>query len=101
MADVFTTNAEGFLEIIKHPAAELVYTLDLAPYVGAETVSAATWTVITPGVSIVSQALATNKATVRLSGGADARTYRLRITWTFGVDARVDAREVFVQVKLR
>lgn len=101
MADVFTTNAEGFLEIIKHPKAELVYTLDLAPYVGAETVSAAVWTVVTPGVTIVSQALATNKTTVRLAGGADAKTYRLHLEWTFGVDARVDAREVYVQVKLR
>lgn len=99
--DVFTTNAEGFLEILKHPNADLVYTLDLEPYVGAETVSVATWSVVTAGITIESQGLTAKKTSVRLSGGARDRVYWLHLEWTFGADNRVDAREVKVQVKLR
>lgn len=100
--DVFTTGADGFLEITKDPRAELVYTLDLEPYIGAEALSAAVWSLVTTGgVSIVSQSISGKKSTVRLAGGADARTYLLQIVWTFGTDARVDARDVRVIVKRR
>lgn len=101
MADVFTTNSDGFLEITKHPSADLVYTLDLAPYVGTETISSATWSLVNTGITIVSQSLANKKASVRLSGGARDKRYQLHLAWTFGADSRVDAREVWVQVKLR
>lgn len=101
MADVFTVNAEGFLEITKHPRADLVYTLDLEPYVGTEALVAATWSVITTGVTLVQQGVTGKKTSVRLSGGVAGRRYRLLLTWTFGADSRVDARDVYVTVKPR
>lgn len=68
----------------------------------AEALSAATWSLVTTGgVSIVSQSISGKKTSVRLAGGADARSYWMRLVWTFGTDARVDARDVLVTVKRR
>jgi hypothetical protein len=86
-------------EFLKDPDATLDYSIDWSVYLGADTISAVTWTVPT-GNTKVSDSHTTTVATVWLLGGAAGVDYPVtcRITTVGG---RIDDRTILIRVRQR
>lgn len=84
------------LWIEKSPEGDLSYIFDfndpLDPWLAlGEVLTAATFTIVDVGLTLVSQSHTTTTATVRLSGGTKGQKYKVKLAWTTanGADARV------------
>lgn len=86
---------------MKDPGAHKDYGVDWSALLAAgETITAATWTVDQPGLTIGATSISGSVCTVWLSGGADGSSYKLtnQITTSRGL---VDERIVAIKVKVQ
>jgi hypothetical protein len=84
------------MEFIKDPEARLDYQIDWSTWLGADTISASTWSA-TSGITIDSDANTTTTATVWLSGGTLGQTYEVTNHITTAA-AREDDRTLFIRI---
>lgn len=102
MTSAFTQGKDGLPQIVKDPAASLDYQVDWIDWLGADTISASTWTVANPagGLSAGAVSFTDTTAKVWLSGGTAGQVVRVtnRITTSIG---RIDERSFNVRLAER
>ncbi len=102
MTSAFTQGKDGLPQIVKDPAASLDYQVDWTDWLGADVISASTWTVASPagGLSAGASSFTDTAAKVWLSGGTAGQVVRVtnRITTSIG---RIDERSFNVRLAER
>lgn len=102
MTSAFTIGKDGLPVILKDPNANLDYQIDWSDWLGADTISASTWTVASPagGLTAGLSTLTNVTTKVWLSGGTAGQVVRVtnRITTSGG---RIDERSFNVRLAER
>ena len=95
----FVTGKDGLPLIVKDPNANLDYKIDWTDWLGADTISASTWSIpgTAGGLTVGTSSFTTKIATVFLSGGTAGQVVRVtnRITTSLG---RIDDRSFNVRL---
>jgi hypothetical protein len=99
MTSAFTQGKDGLPQIVKDPAATLDYQVDWTDWLGADTISASTWTLSAPagGLTTGAPSFTGKIARVWLSGGTVGQVVRVtnQITTSIG---RIDERSFNVRL---
>lgn len=98
MAQTITVNSRGTPSLYglhkgKSDVVTVIY--DFGLYFGSDTASTLTIEADS-GLTVDSSSLATNKATVKISGGSDGATYDLKVK----VAGTTDTKEVITQIRV-
>jgi len=84
-------------EIVKDPAATIDCAIDWSHYLGADTISEATWTVPEALTSVAETTTAT-RTTIRISGGELHQRYENACTVTLN-SGQVDVRRLVIVIQ--